>query len=326
MAKFLVVNDPHVSDKSPIGRTETYADDIFAKLEECWDIARRTKCDFIVMTGDIFHRFRGPIIAYATTIRLLALFKEAPCPVYALAGNHDVTMAGVDSVWSMPFGVLARADSFTWLSEATVVLGQPTGQVMLVPRNWEPSIDRLAHSFKLKKSEVELKEHYPGCRYTVMVAHASIEAPGGTRIFPYHDADKLPTEAVDVLLAGHLHEDLGIHKLKSGCWFANIGSLARVSRTKHDLARTPEVLVVTLDGGEIEFERHPLTSTRPAEDVFFEKDVVTEREVGDFAAALATALDLEETPLDELIAEHTKGQPDAVVDRLRKYLMEVDES
>ena len=110
MPKFLVVNDPHASDRPPIGRTESYADDIFAKLRECWKIAERTECNFIIMTGDIFHRFRGPMVAYATTIQLLALFREAPCPVYAVAGNHDLTMDGIDSVWKMPFGVLAKAD------------------------------------------------------------------------------------------------------------------------------------------------------------------------------------------------------------------------
>ena len=321
MPKFLVVNDPHASDRPPIGRTESYADDIIAKLRECWKIAERTECDFIIMTGDIFHRFRGPIIAYALTVRLLALFREAPCPVYAVAGNHDLTMDGIDSVWKMPFGVLAKAGVITWLSESMVEVNCP--EVLLIPRNWEPSIDRLPNIFKLTKAEVEHKER-PGVCYAVMVAHAAILPPGRDAIYPHHNADKLPTDLLDVLICGHIHEDLGIHKLPSGCWFANVGSVARPERSKHNLERTPEVLTVSLEDGEIEFERHPLTTTRPAEEVFFEKAAVTEREVGDFAAALSTALELEETPLDELIAQHTKGQPDAVVERLRQYLTKVE--
>lgn len=321
MPKFLVVNDPHASDRPPIGRTESYTDDIIVKLRECWQIAERTECDFIIMTGDIFHRFRGPIIAYALTVRLLTLFREAPCPVYAVAGNHDLTMDGIDSVWKMPFGVLAKAGVITWLSEATVeTCGQSVEQVLLIPRNWEPHIDQLPNIFKLTKDEAAMKEKWPGVRYTVMVAHAAILPPGRDAIYPHHNADKLPTDLLDVLICGHIHEDLGIHKLPSGCWFANVGSVARPERSKHNLERTPEVLTVALENGEIEFERHPLTTARPAEEVFFEKDVVTEREIGDFAAALSTALELEETPLSELVAQYTKGQPPAVVEKLRYYL------
>lgn len=321
MTKFLVINDPHNSDRPPIGRTETYQDDIIAKQEECWEIAARTKCDFIIKTGDIFHRFQGPQIADSLKVRLLGLYQQAPCPVFALAGNHDLSSAGIASVWDRPFGVLAKAGAFTWLSDALVVtIGQE--QVLLIPRNWEPHIDRLPHIFKLKQAEAEMYKQWPDIRYTVMVTHAAIMPPGRSAIYPHHDADKLPTDLIDVLISGHIHEDLGIHKLISGCWFANVGSLSRPERSKHNLTRTVEVLTVNLDHGEIEFERHPLQSMRPAEEVFFEKEAVTEREIGDFAAALGDALELEETPIDELIAKHTKGQPIAVVERLREYLME----
>lgn len=321
MPKFMVINDPHVSDRPPIGRTESYADDIFAKLTECWKIAAQEKCNFIIFTGDIYHRFRGPMVAYATTIRLLALFREAPCSVYAVAGNHDLTMDGVASVWKMPFGVLAKAGAFTWLSEAAVdTCGQPTEQVILIPRNWEPQIDRLPSIFKLKQAELEMREQCRGVRYIVMVTHAAILPPGRDAIYPHHNADKLPTDQLDILICGHIHEDLGICQLPSGCWYANIGSLARVSRTKEALIRRIDVLTVTLEDGNIEFERHPLQSARPAKEVFFEKDAVTEREVGDFAAALSTALELEETPISELVAQYTKGQPSTVVEKLHYYL------
>lgn len=320
MPKFLVINDPHTSDRPPIGRTESYVDDILRKLAECWDIARRTKCDFVVITGDIFHRFRGPQTADSLKVRLLEWFAQAPCPVYAIAGNHDLTMDGVASVWRMPFGVLIKGGAFTWLSKAQeVTIGKAEDSVLLIPRNWSREIDRLPHLFKLTKTEAAMLKEY---QYAVMVAHASILPPGESAIYAHHDADKLPTALLDVLLCGHIHEDLGIHKLASGCWYANVGAVGRPDRAKHNLTRIPEVLTVDMNKGELEFERHPLTSARPGADVFFEKDTVTERDVGDFAEALGTALEMEETPIEELIARYTKGKPKAVVDRLLQYMME----
>ena len=326
MTKFLVMNDPHNSDRPPIGRTESYTDDIIAKQEECWEIAERTKCDWIVVAGDIFHRFRGPQIADSLKVRLIELYQQAPCPVYVVAGNHDLSMEGTASVRKMPFGVLAAAKSFTWLSEATVVARDAfsaDGSVLLIPRNWEKHIDKIANVFKFKESELELKERYSDIP-TIMVAHASILPPGKSAIYPHHNADKLPLEGVDLLICGHIHEDLGIHQLPSGCWYVNVGGMARVDRSKHNLERTPEVLTVTLEGGEFEFERDPLTSARPAEEAFFEKEMVTEREAGDFAASLDAALELEETPIDELVAQYTEGKSPAIVERLRGYLTEAE--
>lgn len=320
MTKFLVVNDPHCSDRPPLGRQEGYAEQIFAKLRECWEIAARESCDFILLTGDIYHRFRGPMVAYATTIGLLTLLREAPCQVYAVAGNHDLSSDGVASILRMPFGVLVKAGALTWLDEARQV-----GDVLLIPRNWGPHIDTDTEAFKLTRNEAAMQPTgSPREQYVVVVAHASILAPGHSRPYPYHNADDLPTRSLDVLLCGHTHEDEGIVQLPSGCWFANIGSISRIARTKDNLERTPQVLTVTLDGGDIEFERHALKSALPASEVFFEKEVVAERQVGDFAAALATALELEETPLEELLAEHTKDQPPEVVERLRHYLTEAD--
>ena len=319
--KYLVRGDLHNADRPPLGRTESYTDDLLAKQEESFEIAASTGCDFIIDTGDIFHKFRGTVNANRLLAKLLALYEKAPVPIYSIAGNHDLSYSGIESVFSMPFGVLIRAHAINWLDKARII--EAGGEkALFVPRNWEPYIDNLANGFKLKKEEAEM---IPKQGYVIMVAHASIVPPGDDRIFPHHKADQLPTELLHVLHSGHLHEDLGIHKLPSGCWFTNIGALTRVERTKHNLARTPEVLTVTLDHGEIEFERHPLTSARPAADVFFEQEVATERQLTDFMDNLATDLELEETPLEELITRYTKDDSPEVVAKLRYYLTEAEE-
>ncbi len=319
--KYLVRGDLHNADRPPLGRMESYTDDLLAKQAESFDIASDTGCDFIIDTGDIFHKFRGTVNANRLLARLLELYEKRPVEIYSVAGNHDLSYSGIESVFSMPFGVLVRAHAINWLDTARVIEAGKE-KALFVPRNWEPYIDNLAHIFKLKEAEAAM---IPERGYAIMVAHASIVPPGDDRIFPHHKADKLPTDPLHVLHAGHLHEDLGIHQLPSGCWFTNIGSLTRVERTKHNLERTPEVLTVTLDGGDIEFERHPLTSARPAADVFFEQEVATERPLTDFMENLATDLELEDTPLDELIARYTKDDPPEVVAKLRHYLTEAEE-
>lgn len=316
--KYLVRGDIHNADRPPLGRTESYTDDLMAKQAETFDIAARTHCDFIIDTGDLFHKFRGVINANRLLAKLIELYQKCPVKIYSVGGNHDFSYSGIKSVFSMPFGVMIRAGVINWLSEARVIEAGDE-KALFVPRNWEPYIDSLPRIFKLKEAEAVLR---PKNGYTIMVAHASIVPPGDDRIFPHHKADQLPTDMLHVLHSGHLHEDLGIHQLPSGCWFTNIGSIARVERSKHNLERRPEVMTVTLDHGEIMFERYPLTSARPAEDVFFDQEVNVERDLGDFAENLASALEIEDTPLEELIARYTEDDSPEVVERLRHYLEE----
>ncbi len=316
--RFLVINDIHASDRSPLGRTENYSDEILAKLIEALQIAEKRHCDFIVLTGDIFHRFRGPQISYSLLVELLAIFRRSSIPKYAIAGNHDLSMAGIKSVFDMPFGLLALAGAFIWLEEPVVV----DGMALLIPRNWGPSLDKLPSAFGLSKKEKELISG-GGAQYAIMVAHASILPPGDSRPYPHHMVDELKLPGIDMVLSGHIHEGLGIHELPD-LWFANVGSLARVSRTKEARERIPAVLEVELNRKSVNLIRHELTSARPADDVFLVKEVKEEREVSEFAAAITEGLELETVPLDELVAEHTKGLPEQVAAKLRYYLTEVE--
>ena len=320
--KLLVINDPHISHIPPLGRTFEYENQIMDKLDECWDIAMTNGCNAALLSGDLFNKWRGTI-PYRLTSRVDDWLRRAPCIIIATPGNHDLTYGGMAELDMMPFGLLKhRMRIATKGNPQALDLTECDVPVVIIGRPWEPYIDTQKNVFNLTAMEKKLADRFGA----IMMVHGSILPPGDTRPYPYHSIDKLKIyENVDLVLSGHIHEDLGIHQLDNGLWFANVGSLGRVSRTEDNMTRQPQVLIVTVDNDGIDFERVVLKSTRPAEEVFFDKELNVVKELKEFSSALADGLEMEETPIEELIAKYTKGESDEVVVRLREYLTGVTE-
>lgn len=322
--KLLVINDPHVAHTPPLGRTSDYEDQIMAKLEECSAIAQAQECDAVLLSGDLFHKWRGTV-PYSLTNRLKDWIRNVSCPIIAVPGNHDMTYGGIHELDKMPFGSFAfdieiiNRNNPAFIGE-TVAVGTPVHDVLIIGREWEPYIDTQKTAFKLTDKEKTLAKN----RYTIMLTHASILPPGQVRPYPYHDVSKMGLdEDIDMILSGHIHENLGVHDV-DGLWFANVGSVGRVSRTKENLeGHIPSVLLVTISNDDDvapDFEVIELESALPAEDVFFEKAPTVEKELREFSEALVDGIEMETMPLDELITKYADGESEQVVVRLREYL------
>lgn len=315
--KLLQINDPHAAHTPPLGRTSDYEDQILDKLHECSTIADSENCDAILLSGDLFHKWRG-IVPYSLTNRLKNWLGGLPCPIIATPGNHDMTYGGINELDKMPFGSLDYLMDIVYRDHPTLVnpLGHP---ILVIGREWEPYIDTQKIAFKLTDKERELaKDHY-----TIMLTHASILPPGQTRPYPYHDVSEMGIGSeVDMLLSGHIHENLGVHEVFDGFWFANVGSVGRVSRTKDNVeGHIPSVLLITFDDAMIPtFRTVELESALPAEDVFFEKAPKVDKELHEFSAALSEGFDMETMPFEELIVKYADGEPENVIVRLREYL------
>lgn len=320
--KLLQINDPHVSHTPPLGRTSDYEDQIMDKLWDCWTIAERYKVDAAVLTGDLFHKWRG-LVPYSLTNRLADWLDQRPCEIIATPGNHDMNSGGRERLNEMPFGLLASSSYFTMVYKGLpTVVSARGGEVAFIGRPWEPYIDTMTNAFDLTGDEIAMAKRMP----TVLVTHASILPPGDTRPYPHHNIDTLGIHKyIDLVLCGHIHEDLGVHQLDTGLWYANLGSVGRVSRTQDNMTRMPKVLIVTVHDDGMEFEEFLLPSAKPAEEVFFEKEANVVKELREFSDALADGLEMEETPIEELIVKYTKGESDEVVVRLREYLTGVTE-
>ena len=354
MFRFLVVNDPHVSDRPPLGREATYCEDMLDKLVQVRDIAEEYNCAAVLQSGDLFHVKRAPYVSHYLVARLIDLYHEYPCQVLAIAGNHDLSSAGMASLGRQPLGVLAEAGVIRLLDAGTVTCleyrlvnqgeNRPKGRAALVVRPY--SVDRdidpeyyalteqeQAGIAKLHEKSTPRHRYPPPPSCTIMLTHGSLIPQGETRPYPNLPVDFIDLTGIDLLLGAHIHDPMGLHEMAVGrgkrkrtVYFANYGSLARVSRTALNHSREVVVLMVSVhQDGRLEFEEVTIR-TRPGDEVFIQADEIGGEDDAfgafEFADKVIATMSVEEMSLDEVLAQYAADVPDAIKRRVQHYLAE----
>lgn len=119
--KGIVVGDLHVCDVSPLKRIDNFLEAQFLKIEKIRKIAEELETDYVFLLGDIFDKARVD----AWILNELAFnFKEFPCRIYSLAGNHDLQGCR-DGLNGTSLGVLFTTDVLTKMEGDFEILGIP---------------------------------------------------------------------------------------------------------------------------------------------------------------------------------------------------------
>ncbi len=320
-SKLLFVGDVHIADRPPLGRVEGYREQMMAKLLEVGRLAADAEVDVIVLLGDLFHQPRANLVSHSLVRELAAVIGTWDCRPFVIAGNHDLAPDGMDSLERQPLGVLDKAGVVEVLREPIQVgLDDP---LMLFPRHYD-------HRRQTDPTYYEIGEtDEPGAACNIVVAHGPLLPPGEVRHpnQPVVNVEDINLDGVTAIISGHLHEALGVHKLPNGAYFANPGSVGRVSRTPDNLrGRRPQLLLLTWDGRGVEFETQELESVLPPSEVFVvagdgDADPAATSELREFAAALSVGLSAESVPLDELLNQYPDVSP-TVKEHVRRLLVE----
>jgi DNA repair exonuclease SbcCD nuclease subunit len=295
---FIIVNDLHLADKPPLGRKEGYRDEGLAMLQEVVDLSKEHDA-VLIFTGDIFHIKRGAYVSdwlKREIIRILKQLTTEDTPWLTpliLPGNHDLGPQGLASLPSQPLGVILESGAADLLSEEVTpvvsgwrVVGRPYNMAQDTRPEYYalPEARRTAHGTPAP---------------VIVVAHGSIIPPGMQRPYPTVTCTDIDMTGINLLVSGHIHEDLGVYPMKDdGALkiFANLGSLGRCSRTEANMTRIVKVLGVRLQGQEIQLHELPIKTALPAADIFVEHVVsdVDSEAISEVVAEMAhTELGLE---------------------------------
>lgn len=288
--KFLIVNDPHLSDVPPRNRTETYVEDIRAKLEESFEIAKQKRVSHVIITGDVFHNKAANRVSYRLTQNVMRLFDDCDFSVIIAVGNHDISNGRLDSVERQPIGVFHNMRSGIRCVEENYIVAvcDEFEHCWSTKFDVVPGVAEVMGDGILEYMNKDWKGDY-------LIAHMPIAMPHETPIWPHISSREDIFQRWKCVIYGHIHEYHGFYKV-GGTWFLNLGAISRGSIKESDLTRKPKVAYLELGDGEPEVEEIELTCAKPASEVFKLIELAEKAESDENVAMFLTSL--KETMMD----------------------------
>ncbi|MGI5921802.1 MAG: metallophosphoesterase family protein [Syntrophomonadaceae bacterium] len=294
--RFLFLTDTHIRGSNPQNRTDNLPESLRDKLVEVMEIASRYQVDYILHGGDFFDT---PSPSLAVTADFLALFSACRIPVYTIPGNHDLFGANQNSLPRTLLGFLARL-GFIKLLEA----GRP---VYLDKHNCRVQISGQPYHYDMDRRDPELDYTIKknGADMAIHLVHGMLV---NEKSFPGDQTqiDQILDTQAEITLCGHNHLGFGIIE-KNGKSFINPGALVRLSNHRSEITRPVQVVLINLDGNQIESTLLPLKTARPGQEVL-DRSKVEERnalqmKIDMFAQEIKQVANMEQMNVKNIIDE-----------------------
>lgn len=237
MTNLLLVGDIHIADNPPSMRTDTYMEDILAKLSFATQKAAESDCDAIVLAGDVFHIKTPTRNSHRLVQRTGEVLTSAGIPVLIVPGNHDLSNDRLDSLGRQPLGTLTKMEGIELL-----IGPHPTLPIFGLPylHDWVGELPKWMERYRMWCKEKNSEDF--GFR-PLMVTHAPIFPPGEDPPYEYIGGDDWARMMENgAVYSGHIHDPHGAYKV-GGVWFCNMGAISRGSLHEKTLKRVPRVSI-----------------------------------------------------------------------------------
>jgi len=315
MSRIVFASDFHFSDKAPARRKDDYFESLLLKLDQIRQVCVKVEAVAMVLPGDLFHVNESWRNSHWMTNVLIRAFRRFPCPVLAIAGNHDLPRSGnPDLVHNQPLGVLYSSKALLDLdamgAEGIRVAGEKSIRVV----GCSYGRDYLEFLEGLEKGDEDLLV----CALHVYASRRASSFFGE----PIHGFSEFEDYAPDVFLFGHYHANQGVVE-SGGKLFCCVGSVARGSLSEDSMDHVPRCGVLSC-GKEVKAQGVNLkvASLEEAFDVdTWKQEKKNRKEIEQFVENLAVeAISSESDDFAEMLGG--MNLPDEVGRRCLRYLEE----
>ena len=249
----LFIGDPHVEARTPIFRTDNFAETILRKIEWCLDYAREEKLQPVFL-GDLFEKPRGnPNWIVHRLIEILS--PHRPIGIY---GNHDCAEVGLTE--NDTLSILIAAGCYRMISQTSVYRATMNDREVFI--GGSSYREPIPQEFRLPKRKAQgLFDNDP---LAIWITHHDIGFPGydNNRLDPHQITN------VELLINGHIHRRLESVQAGTTLWMTP-GNIARRSRSEAAVQHAPSAMRVDVqpESYEISFVEIPHA---PVDEVFAE--------------------------------------------------------
>lgn len=213
----IFIGDTHLKATSPISRLDDYPKSILDKLEYVACMINPSKCNTMIILGDVFDSPVTSLPYLATVINTFRKIASKGIKVYTIVGNHDIKNNRMDSLESSALGILMS-----------------TGYISLAPKSL--AVDNTVFRFYNYPECVERKSSN---NYEVCVAHRYYNFGVANDSFTEDDIKQLN---YDAMVLGHLHVPYDTEIVGKTVLYRP-GSLSRCTSEAYNKLRIPRVLV-----------------------------------------------------------------------------------
>ena len=251
MAKFLYLQDFHISGKNFAHYIGDYFSDCLEMLEEIIQLGHEHKVDMILDGGDLFH-VHSP--SYRVLDEVADRVERAEISFNCLFGNHAERYHSIEHSQHTGLAHLFKRSKYfgyvDWIDDHKEEMRAEGYEFKFVEYHHNVEENILKDGIMFEESDA----------WKIAIVHAFI----CSKKFPYatHAVAKDIKTNADVVLVAHYHAEW--EEQVGSTLFKDIGCLGRRSITERDI--TPKVLLIDTDKREI--TEIPLKSAKEAEEIF----------------------------------------------------------
>lgn len=295
--RFLFITDTHIRGTAPRNRKDNYDETLKNKLQEVGRLAERWQVDYLLHGGDWFDR---PDISPAVVRDFAVLIRNFNKPFYTVAGNHDIFGHNPQTLPRTMLGLLEGLEILHLLDYGEEVILEKDGiRVQLTGSAYRYDLDGgedHSHYIVKKRQDVD---------YAINMVHGMLLNRPFIEGIRYTLVDEIVQTEADITLAGHYHTGFGVIR-RGERYFANPGSLLRITNAVSEMKRLPEVLLICLED-RIEIREIPLESALPGDEVLDRDQIENSQDrnlkIHAFYQAVSSTSQFKRMDLDKIVDE-----------------------
>lgn len=222
--KFGFITDTHVDNKYD-NRLDDAQASILYKIKQCYAIAEKNNCDFMLHGGDVFNRPSIKEKKNDIFNRLRKIIVDAKINSYFILGQHDVNY------------------SFDCYKDSTLKMlsGSCDGKFELIEDYITINGVNIYASHVYQNIQDRINEVKQNCNANILVAHCLLyDKPKMFETIPIKD---IKSDNVNLILSGDLHCGFEFQK-QDNTYFYNPGSLLRKAKDQKD--RKPKFAIFSI--------------------------------------------------------------------------------